>query len=901
VFVSYSRKDATFVGALGAALEARGHPAWIDQDDLPLSAEWWEEIRSAITGADAFVFVISPESVASAVCRREIAHASDLGKRIVPILLHDVDAGAAPETIASRNWITWSRYGDETAALDAVMATLDTDLEWTQAHTRLLRRATEWVNADRETSFLLRGRDLQDAEAQLTAAADVTRTPQVTPLQSEYVVASRRASARRLRIVLAAVGVALVVAVVLALVALTQRDRAVKNEHLARSDELTVLSSAQLTSHPALALGYAVAALANRSTDEAQAALRNAAFAQHLERTLEGYPSRVRSVAFDANGTRIVSAGQDGTARIWNLEHGGRPLVLSLSHMALFDAALDPSGRRLATAAADGDVRLTDIASQRSQTILRSAAGVHAVAFAPTDATLVAAADDGSVRLATLTGRGGVHVLERTGRPLWTAAFSPDGARVLAGGAGGTVRVWSVRRVTPVLDIRCGCGTVYGAAFSPDGRLIGTAGADGAIRLWEARHGRLVRTLRGHVGAAFSVAFDAAGQRLLSAGEDGTVRVFSTDGTAISVLRGHRGAVWSAAFDPAGGRVASGGDDGTVRVWDPQPPGHPRALPGAPGHVNGVAYDASGTRLVTAGADGAVRVWSGTGRPLEVLPGLGAQAYDAHFDVTGKRVVAAYGDGTVQVFSPGGTAAATVLTGSRGPVFTASFDHAGEKIVSAGEDAKVRVWDLRHPSRPLILTASSVPALYAAFDPAGRHVVASYEDGLVRVWDLDHPDAPRILRGHDGEVFTALFDATGRRVVTAGADGTVRVWDLSGGAAPVVLRGAAGPVYSATFDPSGERIASVGQDGLVRVWDWTLPGARDAPVTVIRFPGKGNIASFSPDGRSIVSGSDRGVTVASCTICRPITAIRDDATAQLDQVLTPDERALIRARGGPAL
>jgi WD40 repeat protein len=900
VFVSYARKDTAAVGELRLALERRGRAVWLDQEDLPFSAEWWTEIQSAITDANAFVFVISPDAIASDVCRQEIDCATVAGKHIVPILLRDVAVEIVPEAIASRNWIVWSRYASEASAVDALVETLDADLEWAQAHTRLLRKATEWAASGRDTSFFLRGRDLSAAEARLTAVTDATRSPQVTPLQSEYVLASRHASTRRLRAVLASVAVAFALAVVLAVVAITQRNRAVSNEHLAIAGELTVLSTSQLVSHPALALGFAVAAADLRATDEAQAALRNAAFAQQLQRVMLGHRGRVRSVAFDPTGTRVVSAGEDGTARVWDLRAGATPLVLSASRRPLFDAALDPSGRRIATAGADGTVRLWDLRSRRATVIERTLAGVHSVSFNAAGARVVSAGDDGAVRLSSVDRPGPSRVIARTRSPLWTAVFSPDGQRIAAGGSDGVIRVWSLHEGPP-LALRCGCGTLFGATFSPDGRLIAGAGDDGHVRIWDAQHGRLLHTLTGHVGAAFSVAFDPTGRRLVSAGEDGTLRVWSESGTALSVLRGHRGTAWTAAFDSSGKHVVSGGDDGTVRLWDPARPGHPYALPGFLGHINGVAYDGTGTRVLTAGQDGTVREWNSSGRQLAMLMVPGTEAMDAHFDGSGKRVVCAYLDGSLRIWWPGRRAAPQVLRGHRLAAYTASFDRAGDRVVSASADGTVRVWDAAGGRRPLVLTASSVPVLSAAFDPAGNRVVATYEDGIVRVWNLRRPTRPLVLRGHDGEVFFGVFDHAARHVVTAGADGTVRVWDLAAHRAAVVLRGAAGPVYSAAFDTSGERLVSAGQDGQVRVWDWTQPGARDAPVTVIHFTGKANIASFSPDGQRVIAGSDTGATIADCTTCRPLGTVLGEANRLLARTLTPDERALIVARGGPTL
>ena len=86
VFVSYSRRDAEFVGSLVGRLEAAGCSVWLDQQGIPPSAEWMKEILGAIEGADCFLYVATPDAAASEVCALELRHALDNHKRIVPLL-----------------------------------------------------------------------------------------------------------------------------------------------------------------------------------------------------------------------------------------------------------------------------------------------------------------------------------------------------------------------------------------------------------------------------------------------------------------------------------------------------------------------------------------------------------------------------------------------------------------------------------------------------------------------------------------------------------------------------------------------------------------------------------------------------------------------------------------------
>jgi TIR domain-containing protein len=74
VFISYSRKDKEFVRRLDEELKRRDREAWVDWEGIPPGDTWEKTIYSAIEDTDTFVFVLTPDSVASEVCGREIAH-----------------------------------------------------------------------------------------------------------------------------------------------------------------------------------------------------------------------------------------------------------------------------------------------------------------------------------------------------------------------------------------------------------------------------------------------------------------------------------------------------------------------------------------------------------------------------------------------------------------------------------------------------------------------------------------------------------------------------------------------------------------------------------------------------------------------------------------------------------
>jgi WD40 repeat protein len=80
---------------------------------------------------------------------------------------------------------------------------------------------------------------------------------------------------------------------------------------------------------------------------------------------LRGHRSLVLSVAFDPTGQHLVTASQDGTARIWNAASGTPLAILGGHRSAVFSAAFSSDGRQVATGSFDKTLRLWDAESGR--------------------------------------------------------------------------------------------------------------------------------------------------------------------------------------------------------------------------------------------------------------------------------------------------------------------------------------------------------------------------------------------------------------------------------------------------------------------------------------------------------------------------------------------------------
>lgn len=276
VFISYSRKDLAFALRLVEALEARSLDVLIDTRDLPLAVEFQKELLGFIRQADTVVYVVSPDSIGSKWVAWEIEQVELLSKRLAPVVARDVPADTVPDGIRKINYVFFTGANAEGARFeaqaDALASALKTDLEWIKAHTRWGERARLWHEQGRRPAQLLRGHELEHAEA--WSVRQPLQAPPLTPLQRDYIAASRTSATRRQRSWIS--GTALVAACTagLAILAYVQKQAAdasaVEARHtLAMADrskaaELSASTSPDITTQqPGRALAFLARAIRN--------------------------------------------------------------------------------------------------------------------------------------------------------------------------------------------------------------------------------------------------------------------------------------------------------------------------------------------------------------------------------------------------------------------------------------------------------------------------------------------------------------------------------------------------------------------------------------------------------------------------------------------------------------
>ena len=549
---------------------------------------------------------------------------------------------------------------------------------------------------------------------------------------------------------------------------------------------------------------------------------------------LSGHDGEVESAAYSPDGTRIVTASNDKTARIWDARTGAQLAVLSGHDGVVESAAYSPDGVRIITSSFDRTARIWDARTGAQLAVLSGHDGeVASAAYSPDGARIVTASLDKTARVWDARTGAQLAVLSGHDAELRSAAYSPDGARIVTASYDKTARIWDPH-TGAVLAVLSGHGAeVRSAAYSPDGARIVTASYDKTVRIWDARTEAQLVMLSGHGSFVISAAYSPDGTRIVSASHDGTARIWDARvDTQLAVLSGHDSVVQSAAYSPDGTRIVTTSNDKTARIWDARTGAQLAVLSGHDSEVASAAYSPDGARIVTSSLDKTARIWDAhTGAQLVVLSGHDSFVISAAYSPDGTRIVTSSLDTTARIWDARSGKQLAVLSGNGRLVESASYSPDGTRIVITSSDKTARIWDARTGAQLAVLSGHGGELYSAAYSPDGSRIVAASHDKTAPIWDALTGAQLVVLSGHGAAVASAVYSSDGTRIVTASQDKTARIWDARSGAQLAVLSGHGGFLTTAAYSPDGARIVTASYDKTARIWNAQVPAALDAQIT----------------------------------------------------------------------
>ncbi len=600
-----------------------------------------------------------------------------------------------------------------------------------------------------------------------------------------------------------------------------------------------------------------------QDTTLSHATLQDSVFTEHFDAIL--------TVSMSRTGAYWAAATRHG--EIWVWEEGG----LTLRHTwrahteIVWSLAFSPDERTLASASANGSIKLWEVGSGTLLWESWPAQGLGRLAFSPDGGVLASGGLDALVRLWDAQRGIPVRTLPHTS-PVFSLTWSPDGRLLASGCSDGSIWVWQPEAPEPETRVQVFAAhtdRVMGLAFSPDGTQLASASYDGTVKLWNLTTGACLQTFSEHTDPVQNMTWSPDGQILASSSIDPTIWLWDIQqGRASKVLLGHTDAVTGLAFTPDSRILLSSSYDDTLRVWDVESSQCLRIMGGYTASLLDIDWSPDGTQLASGGADMLVTLWNAASA---TLPGV-LQEYRGMVQGQGVawspdgRLMASGGEDGIGVWdlttgvllyklwdpeaagallqgvvwSPDGRllAAGSYLRGVQvwettthlrrwggqeqaTRVYKMAWSPDGRLLAGGGYDGSVYVWDAKDGTQHQRLEGHDGVVVSVAWSPDGKRLASGggREGGQLFVWDLHSNRRVHAFAGHSQVVSAVVWSPSGEVLISGDSDGTLRWWEAESGQCLRVREGHQGTVQAMKVSPDGSRLASCGDDGAIRLWN----------------------------------------------------------------------------------
>ncbi len=793
---------------------------------------------------------------------------------------------------------------------------LETNRESLRLQRRLAVATNEWLNANKDTSFLASGTRLEQFESWMTETPIALTTDEKRYLESSLKEREKQRAAeavrkakeealeRRSRNVLRAlVGVmtlATIGALVLTLFAFNQRSIAEENAAIAEQNAATATvaqgeavvnaqnaataaAEAELNANEARSLAFvssAQLALANSNTDlaiplaleanqvgapsvQTRRTLAEAAYAPGTRFIFQGHSDRVTAVAVSPDGRTALTGARDAILILWDTETGEEIRRFEGHADWIWDVAYSPDSRMALSASQDRTLILWDLETGEAiRTFEGHEDAVRSVAFSADGTRALSGSQDRTMILWDIESGDIIVQTEPINTQIFDVALSPSGFSALSGNQDGSVILWNIQSGTPLLTFTSENGghtsEVWSVAYTADEGGMLTGSDDGTMLLWRFEVGQPVMRFEGHSARVTSVALSADGTRAVSGSEDNSVILWDvTTGAVLRRFIGHTFLVYSVGFSPDGSHILSGSWDGTARYWDTRNGAQVQGMGGAsPAHtddVRAVAYSPDGMIGASAAADNSLILWDVmTGEEIRRLEGHDGPVNVITFSPDGTQMLTGSDDETLILWDVESGTIIYRLEGHTDAVWAVDFSPDGRYAVSGSRDNTIHIWNLETGESEQRLFGHTFVVTDVAYSPDGTMFVSSSFDNLLILWDVDTGEEIRRFEGHTDWIWTVEFSPDGQTLLSGSADNSMMLWDVETGRRLRTFEGHSALIYSLDISADGQYVVSGGADRAIIIWDIATG------EEVQRFDGHSDYVrsvAFSPDGRFVLSGS----------------------------------------------
>jgi len=899
IFISYSRKNKLFVRKLNTAIVESGIEAWVDWEGIPLSADWMVEITTAIAASDALVFVISPDSLKSKVCMDELELGIKYNKKIIPVLYCDPEkVQKMHPKLASTNWVYMRPKKDDfKATMPRVVESIQTDLGWVQQHTRLLQRATEWEQKNRNPSYLLQGSDLSDGEHwMIESTKEEARA--VVPLQAEYISTSRKIAVKRQRNLTIGIGAALVLSVLLGIYAFTQsiearksRDKAESSQKVAEANEQARATQQSIAEEQKIiADKNAQQANAQRSASEAKIyqdrvgelytstllaldayqllpGLENAENILRHNISLLPIPikqmnvnARIWTIQTSPDQKKFITVDSAGKACIWSMEDGSQ--FFCMQHDGIvYDSVMTQDGKILVTGTEKGVVTFWDANTGKQIKSLQFEASIWDLNLHPSGQWLGVGRSKAVSMIDMKSMKEELYFTQSS--DVKTIDFDNTGTYMAIGTTRGDVSVWTVMGSQTLAGPKHN-GEVIDLEFSPDSKWLVSVGADSTARSMITTYGgqRYSITQGDWVE---DVTFGPDSSWFVTVSDDNTVRVINTQTGQEKLRMAQANFVKKVRVSSDGQWIATTGYDKTLRIWDSASGTEFMQIP-----INGIGssirFNKDATRLIVGDYDGRITLWDIS--QLKSRTGF-AQFSDfvneVHFSPNGEWLAVNLDDKNIWLINSNQLGSAQddrkklLTTNGLTSSMAISADSKWIAIVEKDENTasynRVVLVSV-DGKKKLFFSHDGVVIDTVAFTPDNRQVITADQKGLINIWDVETGEKLHSLNA-EGVLLSLAVSPNGKYLVAGTEENNHSiVWDLSTQAQVAILE-QAGRIKTVQFSKDGKLLATGSSEATVYFWNMENGSFSRAKN---KFLANGEVLSldFSADNQRLAVGDSSG-------------------------------------------
>ena len=310
----------------------------------------------------------------------------------------------------------------------------------------------------------------------------------------------------------------------------------------------------------------------------------------------------ISSTGYDRNGSRIISALEDGTVEIW--ENG-----VSL-HLKTFS----------------GHERI-----------------VESLDFSSNNKFLISSSSDKSVRIWDLKTNITVYNYDIGNHRVQDLRFAPGSQQFATAGTDSSVIIWDAKDGSRVRTLKFHKGKINALSYHPEDSVLLSAGSDRKWVLWDLVSGKSLLSHKGHTSQILAASFSPDGKRFATAGSDLFIKIWEyPQGEELGKLKGHKKPVTTLAFSPDGKLLASGSQDHQIFLWRLEPEISKTPFRKLEGHsyiVTQVFFSIAGKALISISKDKTMRLWEvKSGKMLRILHGDSTPLVAAALSPDGKLI-----------------------------------------------------------------------------------------------------------------------------------------------------------------------------------------------------------------------------------------------------------------------